>query len=273
MLRWLPVEPVFIQFRDGTGEAPLTGNFGDVATRLARNPLGIIALFIVLVYAMATIVVGAVSLTASDRTLLIYFMVGFPVLVLGVFAWLVVGHSGKLFAPADFKDEANYIRALKASASLGAAAVANGKNLSTDQLAAVVESVRDVTVPESRDTSWRRHVLWVDDRPSNNINERQAFESMGVRFTLAQSTEEALAHLATNRFGAIISDMGRREGPDEGYVLLEKLRAQDDRTPLFIYAGSGAMEHRREAAKRGAQGSTNNSQELFQDVMHALLRG
>jgi hypothetical protein len=60
--------------------------FGDVAVALARNPLGVIALFIVLVYGLAALVtVSAGSLTAIERTPLIYFLVVFPVLVLGVF--------------------------------------------------------------------------------------------------------------------------------------------------------------------------------------------
>lgn len=248
------------------------GGITNSATRLARNPIGIIALFIVLVYGVAALVVGAAgSLTTAERAPLIYFLVGFPVLVLAVFAWLVSRHSGKLFAPGDFKDEENYVRALAASASLGAAVVTNGDNLSSVQLSAVVETVREAR-ESTRDAPWRRHVLWVDDRPTNNINERQAFEALGVVFTLALSTEEALSKLAVSKFGAVISDMGRKEGPDEGYILLAKLRESGNQTPMFIYAGSDAIEHRNEAQRRGAQGNTNNPQELFRMVMRALLQ-
>lgn len=117
---------------------------------------------------------------------------------------------------------------------------------------------------------WGRRILWVDDRPDNKTHERRAFEAVGVTFTLARSTREALAILSKERFAAIISDMGRREGPREGYVLLDAVRAADQRTPLFIYAGSNAPEHKREAVERGAQGSTNNPQELFDMVVQAL---
>jgi CheY-like chemotaxis protein len=112
----------------------------------------------------------------------------------------------------------------------------------------------------------RKHIMWVDDRPDNNIYERAAFEAMGFSFTLALSTKEALQILSVERFAAIISDMGRREGPREGYVLLDALRGKGDETPFFIYAGSNAPKHKREAAEHGAQGSTNNSQELFELV-------
>ena len=50
---------------------------------LARNSLGIIALFIVLVYGFASLVTAfAGSFTAAERLPLIYFLILFPVLVL-----------------------------------------------------------------------------------------------------------------------------------------------------------------------------------------------
>jgi len=85
--------------------------FGDTARGLVKNPLGIIALFIVLVYGFAALVTAfARSLTESERLPLIWFLVLFPVLVLGVFSWLVSRHGGKLYGPSDYKDEENYIR-------------------------------------------------------------------------------------------------------------------------------------------------------------------
>jgi len=116
----------------------------------------------------------------------------------------------------------------------------------------------------------RKHILWVDDRPDNNIHERAAFEAMGFTFTLALSTNEALQMLSNERFAAIISDMGRREGPREGYVLLDAVRSRGDKTPFFIYAGSNAPKHKREAAEHDAQGSTNHPQELFELVTQSI---
>lgn len=118
--------------------------------------------------------------------------------------------------------------------------------------------------------TWHRSLLWVDDRPENNTLEREAFVAAGLDVTLALSTNEALNLLAKQRFAVIISDMGRKEGPREGYVLLEAVRAKDQQTPFFIYAGSRAPAHQREAAARGAQGTTNIARELFDMVMRAL---
>jgi CheY-like chemotaxis protein len=253
-----------------------TKSFGDTAKSLARNPLGIIALFIVLVYGFASLVtVFTGSFTPAERLPLIYFLIAFPILVLGVFSWLVSKHSGKLFAPSDFKDEENYVKMqMAAVASLTAATAKGDTPASEAQLHKIVEVVRaagPAAVPTGN--GWRNHILWVDDRPENNTYERQAFEAVGLHFTLALSTDEAFERLSQTKYAAIISDMGRREGPREGYVLLDRLRKESDHTPLFFYASSNAQEHKRETREHGGQGCTNSAQELFEMVTRAVIQG
>jgi CheY-like chemotaxis protein len=250
-------------------------NFGETAKGLARNPLGIIALFIVLVYGFASLVTAfAGSFTAAERLPLIYFLIFFPILVLVVFAWLVSRHSGKLFAPSDFRDEENYVKMQMAVvASLSAATAKSQTPASESEIQRIVEVVRSAGPARAEvGDDWRNHILWVDDRPENNTYERQAFEAMGLRFTLALSTDEAFERLAQNQYAAIISDMGRREGAREGYVLLDRLRKEGDRTPLFFYAPSNAPEHKRETREHGGQGYTNNAQELFEMVTKAVIK-
>lgn len=252
-----------------------TKSFGDTATSLARNPLGIIALFIVLVYGFASLVTAfAGSFSPAERLPLIYFLIGFPVLVLGVFAWLVSKHSGKLFAPSDFKNEDNYVKMQMAVvASLTAATGKGDTPASEAQLHKIVEVVRAAgPAAVLAGDGWRNHILWVDDRPENNTYERQAFETMGLRFTLAQSTDEAFERLSQAKYAAIISDMGRREGPREGYVLLDRLRKEGDCTPLFFYAASNATEHKQETREHRGQGCTNNAQELFEMVTRSVIQ-
>ena len=122
------------------------------------------------------------------------------------------------------------------------------------------------------ETDRRLHRLWVDDRPSNNVHERQALEALGCRFVLATSTEDALEKLKQNRVDAIISDMGRPPDPQAGYTLLDRLRTAGDQTPFIIYASSRAPEHRAEARRRGAVGTTNRPDELFEMVLSVLGR-
>lgn len=81
---------------------------------LVRNPLGIVALFISLIYAFANLLLGMTisSLTESERYPIIIFIVLFPVVVLGVFYVLVSKHHGKLYAPGDYKDDKSFLRTL-----------------------------------------------------------------------------------------------------------------------------------------------------------------
>jgi hypothetical protein len=93
----------------------MTPDFSNSAQKLARNPLGIIALFLLLVYGIAGLVfsVAAKGLDVSERRPLVWFLVLFPALVLGAFIWLVARHHTKLYAPFDYSDSEGFFRALK----------------------------------------------------------------------------------------------------------------------------------------------------------------
>lgn len=250
--------------------------FADSAKGFTKSPLGIIALFIILVYGFASLVVGLGQNLNEHIVPLVYFMVFFPVIVFLGFLWLVAKHHKKLYGPSDFKDEENFLKTQLSSATSLTAAISkqlgNEGSLDQSQLDEIVELVSQTTRKKNRE-KWRNQILWVDDRPNNNIHERQAFEAQGLQFKLALSTNEALEILEKEKFAAIISDMGRKEGPQEGYTLLDKLRKSGDKTPFVIYAGSNLPEHKRMARERGALGCTNRAQELFQLVMNAVHNG
>lgn len=133
----------------------------------------------------------------------------------------------------------------------------------------VAESVNSRVIRRASEAT----ILWVDDRPDNNIYERKSLEALGVSFMLATSTDEALDKLKKKKFDVVISDMGRPPDQRAGYTLLENLRAAGNRTPFIIYAGSNAPEHKAEARRRGAIGSTNRASELFSYVLSAINQG
>ena len=110
-------------------------------------------------------------------------------------------------------------------------------------------------------------VLWVDDHPEHNAAERAILAEHGYLVTTVRNTKQALAQIKSRSFVAIISDMGRWEGPNEGYVLLDTIRAQGNKTPYFIYAGPDEHRHVEEAYSRGANGCTNKL-----DVLVMLVR-
>jgi len=89
----------------------LLETFSRTAERLARNPLGIIALFIVLVYAMATGLLGFSNQVwlPSERISIIGFLILFPPTVFFTFIWLVVKHPEKLYAPSDFREDSSFL--------------------------------------------------------------------------------------------------------------------------------------------------------------------
>ena len=184
--------------------------------------------------------------------------------MLGVFTYLV--SSGRVFAPGDFRNEEHYVE-LQRMRILAIASLAVGKRATTPDvnIADVARSV-DRVVSLSNEGAGNPTILWVDDNPGNNTFIAQAFESVGIRVALSESTSHALATLSERPFGAIISDMGRHEGPREGYALLDALRARGDETPIFFYAGSSRPDHKRETREHGGQGCTNDGQELFEMV-------
>ena len=162
-------------------------NFSNTAKGFTKSPLGIIALFIVLVYGFATLATTFGDNLKEYLTPLIYFLVFFPVIVLFGFLWLVSKHHDKIYGPSDFKNEDNFLEIMKIKMSTVASlTVASSKqsedSISKDQLNSIVELVSKTTHIESKSVSieWKNRILWVDDRPENNIFERNAFERLKV---------------------------------------------------------------------------------------------
>ncbi len=157
----------------------------------------------------------------------------------------------------------------EAASALTAAAVSRPEPGATPEATArearaAFDVVAEVATPRVIRRAGKATLLWVDDKPNNNVYERQALDT---------STDEALEKLKRQSFDAIISNMGRPPDPQAGYTLLDTLRASGDRTPFIIYAESRAPQHRAEARRRGAVGCTNRPDELFEMVLSALGRG
>lgn len=163
----------------------------------------------------------------------------------------------------------------QATAALAAASASRTDKDSTSEGAmqdakSAADVVAEAVTPTVVKRASQSTILWVDDRPNNNVYERQALEALGLNFVLAKSTDEALQHLRHKRFALIISDMGRPPDPRAGYTLLDQLRAAGNKTPFIIYAGSRAPEHVAESRQHGAIGCTNIPNELFEMVVYAL---
>ena len=162
----------------------------------------------------------------------------------------------------------------QAAASLAAAAVAWPSQDGTPHATANAARQAVRTVGDLSRSAIRRFadatILWVDDEPNNNINERQSLEALGVRFILSTSTENALAEVAARSFDVIVSDMARGDDQRAGYTLLDTLRRAGTSTPFIVYASSRRPDHVAEAKAHGAFGCTNRATELFDLVLAAL---
>ena len=132
-------------------------------------------------------------------------------------------------------------------------------------IAQVVERASEATA-----SMGPQRILWVDDVPQNNIREQNAMTALGMQVTTATSTQDALGQLDQSRFDVVITDMGRPGNLQAGYELLEKMQARNDTQPVIIYASSNRPEHREQARKRGAFGSTNRPDELLDLVTRAV---
>lgn len=117
-----------------------------------------------------------------------------------------------------------------------------------------------------------RTVLWVDDMPGNNVVERRALESYGLRFEIARDTESAKRLLAQrDDLVAVISDMGRPGDSRAGITLLEWLRAGPQaEMPYFIYTSRRAAKRRPAPREPAPHGITADPDRLVQMVIAAV---
>lgn len=88
-------------------------NFLKETRYFLRNPLGIIGLFITIVYLIAAILLnnGLDKLHGNlERLPLIGFVVLFPIIILFVFYRLVTKHYDKIYGPTDFKTDSAFLK-------------------------------------------------------------------------------------------------------------------------------------------------------------------
>jgi len=115
-------------------------------------------------------------------------------------------------------------------------------------------------------------ILWVDDRPMNNVYEASLLKRLGASIVFARSTEEALGFLERDSYDLVISDVHRVENgksnPEAGYELLQALLRKGEKMPLIFYTGSVARLDRSKA--QAAFGAADHPSQLINLVLRAL---
>jgi CheY-like chemotaxis protein len=113
-------------------------------------------------------------------------------------------------------------------------------------------------------------ILWVDDIPNNNSYLVATLNDHGIKVDTALSTEEALEKFKSSSYDAIISDMGRPEGPKAGLDLTQKIRAMDETVPIYISTTSANARYlRREVMEAGANNITSSGTTLLSYLLPA----
>jgi CheY-like chemotaxis protein len=111
-------------------------------------------------------------------------------------------------------------------------------------------------------------ILWVDDHPENNLNERRMFRQLQVDVDTAKSTAEALGMLRNGNYDLVLSDMSRGDDAMAGLKCFEQLRKVTT-TPVIFYVG--VFDPARGVPPQ-AFGMTNRPDELLHLTLDALER-
>src|SRR5690348_321784 len=82
------------------------------------------------------------------------------------------------------------------------------------------------------------HILVVDDEPELRDSLKAMLESCGHTVAAAGSTPEALIAIEAGRPDVVLTDIFL--GDDDGYALLNALRAHEDNIPVIAMSGGGS---------------------------------
>jgi CheY-like chemotaxis protein len=82
-------------------------------------------------------------------------------------------------------------------------------------------------------------ILVVDDEPELRDSLRTMLESCGHTVTEAGGTTEALIAIEASRPDVVLTDIFL--GDDDGYALLNALRAHEENIPVIAMSGGGAV--------------------------------
>ncbi len=111
-------------------------------------------------------------------------------------------------------------------------------------------------------------ILWVDDHPENNLNERRMFRQLKAKVDVAESTDEALRLLRRGDYDLVLSDMLRGDDPTAGLTFLQRLPKANS-TPVIFYIGT--VDPTKDIPAQ-AFGITNRPDELLHLMLDALER-
>ncbi len=172
-------------------------------------------------------------------------------------------------------DDARMPRAADLPAELRWIGERSASVLTTPTLGRDIDALVDA-VPHLAATPRAFRVLWVDDYPANNEQERAFLRPDGILFDNVVSTSEAIEQLRFSRYDLVITDLGRLGSSDRsraaGSDLLGHPVIAEGGPPVVVYGGRKAIAQSAELEARGAYGVAAGPQSLYGLVRQALGR-
>ena len=136
--------------------------------------------------------------------------------------------------------------------------------------------VADNALSLAREPNSPRHsVLWVDDNPGNVRPLVDALLSLQIPVDQVRTMGEALTKVRTGDYGVVVTDTSRVDDGttrDEqaGLHLIQALRKDGNRIPIFVYTQNKGLDHRDDLVTAGASLVTNLTGELFPRIVRAV---
>ena len=196
--------------------------FGNTAKGLAKNPLGIIALFIVLIYGFAALTLGFnSSLQPEERLPLVWFLVIFPIIVLATFAWLVSCHHEKLYSPDDYKSDDGFLRGME-SRTKHTKELQEQQHELKEKVREVFKSSAGFTSQENAQGLLKKVTEEIDKATTISVDARKFLDNEAALFVFPTAAFETLGELTNEIYFKLRPKVGAYE---YGYTWL--LRKKD----------------------------------------------
>jgi CheY-like chemotaxis protein len=255
----------------------------------SATPLWVISLFVSLTEVITG--VAATQITGNLQEALIVFVIAFPLFIASAF-FIILWHKPYVFyPPTEFKgvDVNEFVEAMQRKRDIGTVAIdvfpevieegAKEYKSQPEELVAFVEdqlkklpNFKEVETTEAQPKLYQRSILWVDDKPMNNVYESSVFKQLGASIVFARSTTEAINFINQDNYDLVISDINRDEdgqsNPNAGYELLEKLRSMGNTNPLVFYTGN--VRYLDKQRSKDAFGAADKPIGLIDSVIRAV---
>ena len=99
------------------------------------------------------------------------------------------------------------------------------------------------------------------------IYEREVLQTLGSTIDLATTTEQGMVALQSKVYDLVVSDISRGSTPDEGLILLQKMRKSRFPRRVVFYVGTVDSEKGKPAESFGITDRPDDLLHLIMDIL------